>query len=353
MTVRKRKGINPPFAVGILAIVFIFCFGFGFFFLKIQNASLEKLEANMLESAISQYLKQIKNNDFDTIYENSLIISPHLNSKEDYISTLKNIYGETDLSDLTYVKNPASEDLYQIIENDKLIAELQLINKDNKWIANTIFKGDNNYVIQIPENIDLIINDIKVDDSYISQKKVTANNFNGLDDTGNAPEVNTYEIKNLISEPDITLDNNYDIIKDVISNYYYVGVKTEDADLINTVANAAEILAKYPTKDSLFSAVSGITIKNSDFYRRISSLDNQWYAAHGTATISNLNVSKIIKQSDNTMIANVSLDFYVASSSASKTYNIGYQITFMEVNGNWKIAGFAIDNDLNPKNIKQ
>ncbi len=51
------------------------------------------------------------------------------------------------------------------------------------------------------------------------------------------------------------------------------------------------------------------------------------------------------------MIGNVIFDYYIASGSTSKEYNCGYQITFANVNGKWKIAGFAIDNEMNPKTI--
>ncbi len=349
----KKRGLTPLFAFLILTTVLLLSVGGSFIFLQNQKASLAKLEENLPESAISAYLKQVKANDFDQIYENSLTISPHLNSKEDYINTLKEIYGGIDLNKVMYVQNPNEENLYQIIENDTLIAELQLINIDNRWVANTIFKGDNNYIVQVPVGLTLKVNDLKVDESYISETDVIANNFKGLNDSSAAVKVNTYTLNNLISEPTITVEEgNYTTIKDVLNGYYYVGEASDDDDLIDIVENIAVTLAKYPTKDTSFGALSNYTIKNSDFYKRISTLDNQWYAAHGTATISNLNVSKIVKQSDNSLIANVTLDFYVASSSASKTYNIGYQMTLLKVSGEWKIAGFAIDNDLNPANQK-
>ena len=348
---RRKRGLSPLFAISILLFVVILCFGVSFFTLKIQKTSLAKMESKLPESAISSYLKEVKNNNFDKMYENSLLISPHLNSKEDYINKLNEIYGQINLDKVTYVQNPNVENLYQIIEDNKLVSEVQLVNIENKWIANTIFTGDNNYTIQVPTGLTLQINGINVDESYITEKNVVANNFSGLANTSDAPKVNTYSIKNLISEPSISIENgNYTIIRDSLNGYYYIGEESNDANLIDTVSDIAKTLAKYPTKDSSFASVNSYLIKDSDFYKRISTLDNQWYATHGTATISNTNVLKIVKQSENSLIANVYLDFYVASSSASKTYNIGYQMTLINTSGNWKIAGFAVDNDLNPAN---
>ena len=58
-------------------------------------------------------------------------------------------------------------------------------------------------------------------------------------------------------------------------------------------------------------------------------------------------------QSDNSMIGNITMDYLISSSSASKNYHIGYQITFLNISNTWKIAGFAIDNDLNPLNKEE
>ena len=102
----------------------------------------------MPESAISTYFKQIKNNEFDEIYDDSLIIDPHLNTKDDYIDALKEIYKDVDLDILNFIKD--DEDMYQITYENKLISNLRLIkSNDGKYIASTIFKGDNNYTVQV------------------------------------------------------------------------------------------------------------------------------------------------------------------------------------------------------------
>ena len=51
------------------------------------------------------------------------------------------------------------------------------------------------------------------------------------------------------------------------------------------------------------------------------------------------------------MVGYVTFDYYAAGGSYSRTWNCGYQMTFMNVNGTWKIAGMAIDNELNPNKV--
>ena len=346
----RRKGLNPAFAMIILVITLVLCVGTSFFILNNQKANLAKLESELPESAISTYFKQIKNDDFDGIFENSLIIDPHLNSKEAYVEALKNIYKDVDVSKLGFVKDKANEDMYQIVNGNVFVSNLKLIkSSDGKWLASTIFTGDNNYTIQVPQGVVLQINGNDLDDSYIIEKDVVANNFKGIP-SGSVPfKVNTYEVKNLIKEPEITIKGSgYAMVKDVLSNYYYVGKTPTGVDYETIFASIGKSVARFPTKGGGLNEIPVIT--NSDFYSRIKTLNNQWYAAHGTAEFSNVKVSDVVMQSDDTMIGNVTMDFLISSSNASKTYHIGYQMTLINDGGKWKIAGFGIDNDLNPAN---
>lgn len=342
-----KRSLNNKAALIFLAIIFILCIASSALILNSQKTKLLKAESDMPESAISTYFKQIKNNEFDEIYDDSLIIDPHLNTKEDYVNALKEIYKDVDLDKLNFIKD--EEDVYQITHENKLISNLRLIkSNDGKYIASTIFKGDNNYTVQVPLDVTLLVNNNEIDDTYITLKEVPANNFNGLSNKDDAPIVNTYQINNLINEPEITIkESGYGIIKDVLNNYYYVGKLPTDDSYKTLFENTAKAIAKYPTKDGGLNAIPFIT--NSDFHNRVKTLDNQWYAPHNTATFSNVEIKDVIMQSDNTMIGNITMDYYIASSSASKTYHIGYQITFL----NNKIAGFAIDNDLNPLNKEE
>ncbi|MEG0393905.1 hypothetical protein [Anaerorhabdus sp.] len=349
----RRGGIKRSAGITILILVLLLCIGISTAFVLFTKSNLASKEAKLPESAISLYLKQIKNNDFNGIYENSLMIDPHLNSKEDYDQAIKDIYDDVNLDNLIYhvEKDPSDNLLYGLYDGNVKVAVIKLVKGDNgKWLASTVFEGDHSSIVEVPAGIIFKVNGIEVSNDYISNKSVTATNFSGLDDASDAPKVVRYDLNNLISEPVITVDNaGYGVIKDVLSNTYYVGKTSTDSDLKETVLNAAKTCARYPTKDGTLGAISAITITGSDFYDRIKTMDNQWYAAHGTSQFSNENVLSIVQQDENSMITNVIFDYYIAAGSTSKEYHIGYQISFLNVRGTWKIAGFAIDNELNPK----
>lgn len=354
MSTRKRRGIKPAAGVTILIIVLCICIGTAFAVVLGTKSSMAKKEAKLPESAISLYLKQVKSNDFSGIYENSLLIDNHLNSKEDYDQEIKNIYEGVNLDNLIYQQDSTDDSLYGLYDGNVKVATIKLIKSSTgKWLASTVFQADNSSIVEVPAGVTFKVNGLDVSNDYITDKNVTATNYDGLDDQSVAPKVVRYTLSNLISEPEITVDNSgYAVMKDVLSNTYFIGKTSSTSSLEETAINAAKTCAKYPTKDGTLGAIGAITITGSEFYDRIKTMDNQWYAAHGTSQFSNEEVLSLIQQDEDSMIANVIFDYYIASGSTSKEYHIGYQISFINVNGTWKIGGFAIDNEMNPKTKK-
>ena len=98
---------------------------------------------------------------------------------------------------------------------------------------------------------------------------------------------------------------------------------------------------------AVFTDLKGIT--SSDFYKRISTLQNEWFTPHSIAKLSFGDV-KVIKQNDDSFIANVIWNYYISNGSLEREYHGAYQMSFLKVNGAYKLAGFAIDNELNPDN---
>lgn len=352
----KKKGITTKVAGIVLALVLVACIATSFILVQITKSTYSNREADLPESAISVYLEQVKNNEFGRIYENSLLIEPHLNSKDDYVQAIKDIYKDVDLGNLMFSPEPSENDdlLYGIYDGNVKVAVVKLIKSTSgKWLLTTLFNGDNNYTVEVPQGVTIKVNGLDVGDEYIKATNQPATNFSGLKDTTNAPKVTRYVLTNLISQPEITIDSpGYVMIEDVLSQAYYVGKDATTSDLKSVVLESAKTIARYPTKDGSFASVSAITINNSDFYERLKTMDNQWYASHNVSSFSNENVLSIVQQDENSMIANVVFDYLIGAGSTTKEYNIGYQMSFLKVNGTWKVAGFAIDNELNPLTIK-
>lgn len=324
----------------------------GYLFVSSAQRSFMEAEADMPESAISTYLGQIKKADYSGIYENSLIVAPHYNSREDYVAKLEEIYQDVDTSKIRYHdQSTDTETRYALVLDGKYLASVKLVQStDGKWIASTEFSGNQNYILEVPTGETVVVNDIELSREQMIEEGVVASNFSGLKNTNDAPHVDKYELNNLLGEPKIALQSGEETttLKDVITGHLFMGKPADNADYANVFSSAAKTVASFPAKEGNLASVGAITIQASEFYERIATMQNQWFSDHHTSNFSNMNVRNIIQQSEDTMVGYVTFDYYAANSEVNRTWNAGYQITFMKVNGDWKIAGFGVDSLLNP-----
>ena len=136
-------------SLSIIILLVTLAIGCAFCFVSLQNAKKEfaEEEKKLPESAITLYLEKIQNKDFDGLYEDSLAVSKHLNSKESYIAEMERIYGDVKVSDIEFASINTNE--YQLASKGKYLATVQLQQaSDGSYLASTLFSGDNNYVLE-------------------------------------------------------------------------------------------------------------------------------------------------------------------------------------------------------------
>lgn len=340
--------IRTSIALLLIAAVGGACVGGSWYMTNSVKNKLADLEKEMPESALSTYLNQVKSNDFDGIYKNSQIIDPHLNSKEAYITEMKDIYDGVDINNVVFNQN--AEGNYDIYQDNYYVSTVKLVKAaDGTWMASTQFSGDNSYTIEVPAGETLLANGQSVDNYKIAEN-VTASNFNGMGSKEGAPKVDIYELNNLLEMPELSVEGkDYGMIKDVLSlnNRYFMGEKTSDEHLFNTYEECARTLASYASNDNSWGSVDRYLDHNTDFYDRLRTMDTQWYTSHNIARFDSVECKELIKQSEDTMVGNVVFDYFVAQGTTyERNYHGGFQITFMDKGGSWKIEGFAIDNEL-------
>ena len=342
-----------------LAVVVLLAGGLGFCGKSyVDNAKKEfaAAEAALPESAISSYFAHINDKDFDGIYKDSMLVSPHINSKENYIAKLQEIYQGVDTSKIEYtgLDNVDGSKDYKLYYDNKFLATLKLIKAaDGSWKASTVFAGDLNYVIEVPTGLTITANGVPVTKEYLISEDTVASNFTGMRDTSEAPRVDVYELDNLLGEPEIQVqgESGYGTLTDVLTGHIFVGKTVNNPELEQTMIDDAIICAKWPAQESSLGQVAAISITNSDWYSRVSGVQNQWFTAHGTSSFSNEKAFNIIQQSDDSMVGYVTFDYYASNGEVERTWNGGYQMTFLNVAGTWKIAGMAINNELNPNKV--
>ena len=343
--------INPVLGFGLIAAVAAAGIGGGFFYVNNAQKQFSAQEAEMPESAISTYLENIRTGSYDQIYKDSLVVAPHLNSEADYVAKLEDIYSGVTISSIEYAPDSSDTSKYKLYSNKKYLATLDLVKaSDGRWLASTEFSGDQNFTVEVPTGLSIQVNGLSVDSSYMTASDTVASNFTQIPNQSSAPHVDTYTFKNLLGTPEITVEgsSSYTTLQDVLSDTIFIGKVSNEADLATQFTNAAVTLASYPTRDGSLGAIANICITDSDFYSRLSSLQNTWFSDHSTSSFSNVTASDIIMLREDTLVVDLTFDYYAENSEVNRTWHGGYQLSFMRVNGVWKLAGMGIDNELNP-----
>lgn len=348
----NRRGIKTPAAVVILFLTLAVSLGAGFFVLSGAKKQFAEAEQGMPESTISAYLKRVKSGDFGDIYEESMIVEPHLNSREDYETELRKIYENIDMSRILMQEESGTDTdkQYMLVADKKVLARLHLKqNEAGKWMASTIFQGDHNYIIEVPAGLTLTVNGNEVASGHMIETGVAAGNYRGLADLSAAPQVDVYEIRNLLGEPEIGISgsSDYGVLKDVVSGHLLVGRKVNEAEIANAMVNAIKTCASYTAKDASLGDVAAVSVTSSDWYRRIRTMQNNWFSAHSSSRFFNEKAFDLIQQSETSVTGYVTFDYYAENSEVSRTWNAGYQMNMIRDGGTWKIAGLGVDSTLN------
>ncbi|MCR5449567.1 MAG: hypothetical protein K6F23_09235 [Solobacterium sp.] len=306
---------------------------------------------------IQEYLEKVVNAEYEDVYNESFSVQMHLNDLDSYEKALFGVYHDTDAVQYKLYSEDAASKYYHLYKDTERICDLKMQKQgDGSWALATIFNDQKDYILEVPAGMKVNVNGSEMNDQYLIEANVPASNYLGLSNTAGAPKVNRYRINAMIDIPHVTSDGKEcGLMEDVTNNTIYVGTDaTADKDLANTIIQYAVTCAKFPAQEAGVGAVASVSITDSQWYRRVSGVQNNWFTSHGTSKFSNENVLKIVKQSDTSAIANVVFDYYASNGSVDRTWNCGYQMTLLNVGGVWKIAGMGIDSSLNPnaKKIK-
>lgn len=349
----KSRKINITF-IGILLLVV--CLVGEFLFLNASKKQFLAKEKGMPESAISTYFKNLKSKDYNQLYQDSIQVKFHYNSQQDYIQKVEETYSDIDLDTLSYrkvaVEGKLQYNLYK--EDNSYVSTLDLVqNADGNWIATTIFEGDQSYDIEVPTGLKIKINGIDPNSETQTSQNVIAKNFNGVSEQFGV-KVDRYHVDSLFSQPKITVENDesYTVVKDALSNTLFVGKKADNSDYANMLIEYAKTLARFPAKEGTINDIATIAITDSDMYARLRTMQNTWFSSHSVSNFSNEQATQMIQQSEDTLFGTVTFDYYAENADVNRTWNIGYQMSLKKVNGSWKIAQLAVNNDLNPNKQK-
>lgn len=342
-----KKLLSVILSLGVIASLGIFS----------RNTVEVSAEESDPAALIQEYLEKVVNAEYEDVYNESFSVQMHLNDLDSYEKALFGVYHDAEAIQYKLYAEDEYSKLFHLYKDTVRICDLKMQKQgDGSWALATVFNDQKDYILEVPVGMTVSVNGSEMKDQYLIESNVPASNYLGLGNTANAPKVNRYRINSMIDIPRVTSDGKEcALMEDVTSNTIYVGTDaTTDKDLANTIIQYAVTCAKFPAQEAGVGAVSAVSVTDSQWYRRVSGVQNNWFTSHGTSKFSNEEVLKIVKQSDTSAIANVVFDYYASNGVVDRTWNCGYQMTLINTGGVWKIAGMGIDSSLNPnaKKIK-
>lgn len=347
-----NQQVNKKTYIAVLAATAAVCIAVSAVYIHSLSQKYAALDAESPESAITEYFRKVNNKEYEELYQEAEQISPDSNTQETYIQELQNVYDGVDTGAVDYALKSSDDTsyTYSLTYHNTDFGKLVITqNSEGQWIASMIFQGNETWKIEVPAGLTLLVNGNTVSSDQMIASASLPDNFSGLNDTSAVPQVDIYELTNLLAQPEVAIegDTSYTVLKDVSSNTLFVGKSSEDETIIQAMIQDTQTAAAYPAQDASLSDVAAVSVTTSDWYSRISTLENYWFTDHTESNFSNQSVTNLIQQSDNTALAYVTMDYYASNGEVDRTWHCGYQVSLISENGTWKIAQMTIDQELN------
>ncbi len=311
-------------------------------------------QANSAEEAVRAFLSQVESGDFNGLFETAQHIHPSMDSAAAYNAALKNRFENADFSSITIQKTESASGrmIYLLQSGNTSYGQIEVYEDGEVYKAGYPLIGSETYTVEVPSGTVLYSNGTEIDSSMLKESAVTPANFDTVSGSF-IPEADCYELSGLLGFPALSLGNGTELtlMQDPITGHLLAGLPADDS-LNDYILDAAERLAAYPAQDGSLSSVSEVSDTSQLWYQRYITLQNLWFTEHETSSFSDGQVLSVMKQSDDTMTAQVIFSYYAKNSSRDleRTWYIGYQLTFAREDGTWRICSTAIDNELNPGN---
>lgn len=324
-----------------------------------QSARLDALEqgtaaADTPENAVRSFLNQIKDSDYTGLFAQACHTDPSMDTEASYDTALAAHFADVDPDAVLYAETDNADDVrtYSLSADGQSLGLVKVYQDGGRWHVSMPLFGQQSYVVEVPAGTSLQANGIAVDQAKRIQTDVAAANFGQISDTAVIPLVDVYQLDGLLGYPALSDGSGaaFVLVPDVLSGHLLAGTALEDTALYEMIITDAETLASYPAQDTALSTVSAIADPSALWYQRYVTLQNTWFTPHDSSSFSNAQVLSACAQSSDTFTAQVVFDYEAKNTAENldRTWHIGYQLTFVNRGGSWKICGTEIANELNP-----
>ena len=321
---------------------------------------LYRYEKQSINGALTQYMTDIYNRNWDKVYYDDTRYFQELNSKDAVTQYLLYIVTGSEFKPggctFVWIESSGGNEYYDVYYRQNKICALEATKPENSkvWKVRALI-GALEYEFDTLDDSTFRINDIPITyaNSHASDQVPGGFENYGLDDK--LPAVTKYYVRNLIGDPPVQPEKEDDIaVRDHSAYRYYIGLKptaeqySEYAGEINDTAMA---YCQYITEDGTLYDLKQHLLPGTSFYDAVNSFDNQWFTTHENISYQNIEISDVLPIGENAFIGSIKFDYVVTATNVSQTYSNFYQMYFVkDKNDEWKCINIYTVSDNNAEN---
>ncbi|MBQ9329033.1 MAG: hypothetical protein IJ225_10955 [Solobacterium sp.] len=346
----RRRGIRPLVVLIAMALAGGASYAVGMSKVKRAEQEFISYEQEMPQVQIEEVMASLRNHELDGIFETTQKLSPSLDSRDAYMEKLEELLETEDPTSLQAVPESLEETVrtYRLLQRNTPIGTMILLNEDGEWKPAIPIEGEESYTVEVPQGIELEVYGSPVSSQYRIASGQQASNFFQVSDSSIIPIVDIYQFDGLLGAPALNEAEGYSMIQDVLSGNWLLGKEVIDEALKQELIHDAELIAMYPAEDTSLASVTAISDTTSSWYRKYVTLQNYWFTAHNTMELSNESIQAVM-QSEDTIVAHITFDYYADNGEVNRTWHVGYQLTFRKSGDTWLVCGTELNSLLNPE----
>ena len=323
---------------------------------------LYRYEKQSINGALSQYVRDVTDRNWDKVYYEDSRYFTELNSKESVIDFLLYVYGDKKPGGMTFswMETNGDKQYYDCYYRQSYISTLEVTKPKGSrvWKVRTLI-GSSNYDFDCIDGATFRINDIPITQDYEHEEGHIPGAFEGYELDEKLPAVTRYKITNLAGTPAVEAERSIDIVvRDESALRYYIGLKPtpeEYSDFANKINDTAMAYCEFITEDGTLYDLTRHLLPGTVFYDAVRSFDNQYFTTHESIEYQNIRIYDVMPLGENAFVGSISFDYVVTATNVSQTYSNTYQMFFVRDDaGEWKCVNiYTVSSDTDTPEVPQ
>lgn len=321
---------------------------------------LTEYEKSNPKSYVEEMLSLYRSKDYDRAIELSGLVPHDFFDVEQYRAYVESCIGDGKDARIFELAPEGDTRIFELRGSGKQGIRFELMGKTGELgfglTSYTLRQQEiptREYTVLLPGHASLLVDGKPAEAKYQTGDQAVKY-FAGLGDTTLAPRLQEYRLPGFIKQPALALDG-------LPQEQYRVDWEEEEATITlapseenrkrdtELAVEAAQLYARFVSKDAEFSDFQRVLNRESEFYDVIRTYSNFWNIPHDDYHFENIQTTNIAEYSEDTFSAVVSFVYVIYKDrkaegyrSITKSYPAKYRLSFLRIDGGFKAVNIEV-----------